>query len=328
MRTPLTLGILTGLAVSAVSVSSATTAHAGNDIGVIVTGESWIQPQLAAQIESWLTQHGHTLVPAQLAPEDLDALHQCFASHDEACARNILGPHTTATGVIYARADSRARVAGAPDVTLTAYWLDKGHGPIGENRICPRCTDQSLRTTADGILKKLIGGADLGHAKLKSNPPGARITIDGQPIGVTPLDWDLPPGKHTIQMDTPGHQSQSQDIHVESNKSRLVVMTLPPEGGDHDRGTTLPRWVPLAATITGGAALVAGGALIAVDQDPEPDRHFYYDTVPLGVGLAIGGAVVGGLGAYWLLFRSPGTTSSPVASFTSDTAYIGWLGRF
>lgn len=321
MRTPLALGLLTGLAFSAAA------AHAGNDIGVIVTGESWIQPQLAAQIESWLTQHGHTLVPAQLAPEDLDALHQCFASRDEACARNILGPHTTATGIIYARADSKARVAGTPDVTLTAYWLDKGHGPIGENRICPRCTDQSLRTTADDVLKKLIGGADLGHAKLKSNPPGARITIDGQPIGVTPLDWDLPPGKHTIQMDTPGHKSQSQAIGIESNKSRLVVMTLPPEGSDHDRGTTLPRWVPLAATITGGAALVAGGALIVFGR-PDPDERYYNRTWPAGIGVATGGAIIGGLGAYWLLFRSPGTTSSPVASFTSDTAYLGWLGRF
>ena len=69
--------------------------------------------------------------------------------------------------------------------------------------------------------------------------------------------------------------------------------------------------------------------MIAIDEDPSRSTKMTYrDTAPAGVGFAIGGAVIGGIGAYLLWFRSPKTTSTPVAAFTSDTAYIGWLGRF
>ena len=50
------------------------------------------------------------------------------------------------------------------------------------------------------------------------------------------------------------------------------------------------------------------------------------DTGPAGVALMLGGAVVGGAGAF-LLFRSPGS-SAPVAALGHDGAYVGWIGRF
>jgi hypothetical protein len=37
---------------------------------------------------------------------------------------------------------------------------------------------------------------------------------------------------------------------------------------------------------------------------------------------------LGAVGAYLLWSRSPQSASTPVASFTDDTAYVGWLGRF
>ena len=170
--------------------------------------------------------------------------------------------------------------------------------------------------------------------KLKSAPPGATIKIDGQAIGVAPLDWDLTPGKHTIEMDKSGLKPAARDVVVTSNKSDLVVITLTADGSEPHEETssfTLPRWVSLTAVIGGGVAIAAGGVLIAVDQDASKVRtpnRYYYDTAPTGVGLAIGGAVVGGLGAYFFWFRSPAKESAPVAAFTSDSAYIGWAGRF
>jgi len=170
------------------------------------------------------------------------------------------------------------------------------------------------------------GGDAVGHVKLKSTPPGAKITIDGQPIGVTPLDWDLPPGKHTIQMDKAGFQPQSRDLVVASNKTDLFAMKLTASGDDEQGGSS--RLIPIGLLAVGGAALVTGGVLIAIDPKPDPNQRYYRRTEPPGIGVAVGGAVVGAIGAYMLWFRSPSTTSTPVATFTSDTAYIGWLGRF
>src|SRR4051812_16614476 len=188
MRTVITLALLIALG---------SPARAGGDVGVIVTGESSMQPQIVAQIESWLSQHGHTLVPSPLPPEAVTALIDCFVIEDQGCARSIIEKRAKSTTMVYAKLDTKNASNGTRDVTLTAYWFDKGHDAITERKTCQHCTDQAMRTTADEIMKKLVGGGAVGHVKLKSVPPGARITIDGQPIGVTPLDWDLPPGKHT-----------------------------------------------------------------------------------------------------------------------------------
>lgn len=320
MRTVITLALLIALG---------SPARAEGGVGVIVTGEGSMQPQLAAQIEGWLSQHGHTLVPSPLPPEAITALIDCFVIEDQSCARGIVEKRAKATSMLFARLDTKSNASnGTRDVTLTAYWFDKGHDAIGERKTCQRCTDQLLRTTADEIMKKLVGGGDLGHVKLKSIPSGARISIDGQAIGVTPLDWDLPPGKHTILMDKAGLQPVSRSIAVVSDRTEALTMQLAASGANDD-GSKLPRFVPIGLLAAGGALLVTGAVMIAIDEDPSIDGgKTYRNTGPAGVGLAIGGAVVGGVGAYLLWSRSPRTTSTPVAAFTSDTAYIGWLGRF
>lgn len=316
-RAALTLAVLLALA---------SPARAGGDVGVIVTGEGSIQPQLAAQIESWLSQHGHTLVPSPLPPEAITALVDCFAIANQGCARDVIERRARTTSMVYAHVETADD--GTRDVTLTAYWFDKGHDAIAERKTCEHCTDQSLRTTADEVMKKLVGGSAAGHVKLKSTPAGARISIDGKPIGVTPLDWDLLPGKHTIQMDKLGLQTASRTIVVVSNQTDTLTMDLVPGESDHG-GHRLQRIIPLAALATGGALLITGIVYIAIDQDPGPHAPpRIYDTARLGTGLAIGGVLVGGVGAYLMWFRSPKTTSTPVVAFTSDTAYIGWLGRF
>jgi len=317
--TAFTLGVLIALAAPA---------HAGSDIGVVVTGENWMQPQLVAQIETWLSQHGHSLV--QLPPDALAALKQCFVNNNDlGCARGVVDKLPKTSGVIYAGVDSKNAAGDTPDVTLTAYWFDKGHDAIAERKNCLRCTDQLLRTATDEILKKLVGGGDLGHLKLKSAPPGARISIDGQPIGVTPLDWDLPPGKHTITIDKAGYKPASQERMVQSNKSDLVVMTLTADGSDsREEGGGPSRTVAWTVAGVGAAGVVAGLGLIVFSPGPDPNQRYYYRTWPPGIGVAVGGAALAGLGAYWLWFRSPKTTSAPVAAVTGDTAYVGWLGSF
>jgi len=311
----------------ALLIALSASARAGADVGVIVTGEASMQPQLAAQIESWLSQHGHTLVPSPLPPEAVTVLIDCFVIEDQGCARGIIEKRAKSASMVYVRLDTKNASNGTRDVTLTAYWFDKGHDTITESKTCQHCTDQAMRTAAAEIMKKLVGDGAVGHVKLKSVPPGARITIDGQAIGVTPLDWDLPPGKHTILMDKAPLQPASRDIVVASDKTELLTLELAPPV--HDNGGGLPRFVPLGLLATGGALLVTGGVMYAFDQDPVPSEpETIHNTGPTGVGLAITGVVAGGVGAYLLWFRSPRKTSTPVAVVTSDTAYIGWLGQF
>jgi len=309
----------------AVLLALASSARAGGDVGVIVTGEGSVQPQLAAQIEGWLSQHGHTLVPSPLPPEAITALDDCFALENQGCARDVIERRARTPSMVYAHVETASD--GTRDLTLTAYWFDKGHDAIAERKTCEHCTAQSLRTTADELMKKLVGGSDVGHVKLKSTPTGARITIDGKLIGVTPLDWDLLPGKHTIQMTLPGVQPASRAIVVVSNQTATVTMDLVPGDDDHDQHPS--RIIPFTLLGVGGALAITGIVLIAIDRDPGPDEPMKFrNSAPTGALYLATGLVAGGVGAYLMWFRSPRATSTPVAAFTSDSAYIGWLGRF
>jgi hypothetical protein len=320
------LTIVLGLALAALTALRSP-ARADGDVGVIVTGEGSMQPQLAAQIADWLSRHGHTLVPSPLPSDAITALIDCVVIADRGCAREIVEKRGKSTRMVFAQVDSKNDAgSGTRDVTLTAYWFDKGHDAVAERKICQRCTAQSLRLTADEIMRKLVGSGN-GQVKLKSNPMGA-IIIDGQAIGVTPLDWDLPRGKHAVEMDKPGFLPASREIVVMSDQTDIVAMDLAP-AVQPERGTPWSRIVPIAMVIGGGAAVVAGGVMVAIDQDlGPPEPPVIRNTAPAGVALMIGGAVVGGAGAYLLWFRSPRMASTPVASISSDSAYVGWLGQF
>src|SRR5215510_12680607 len=110
----------------AVALAFAAPARAA-EVGVVVTGESWMQPQLTAQIESWLSQHGHTLVRTPLPPDAINALNDCFVLGDQACARDVIDKLARSPAVVYARLDSRANGSATPDLALTVYWFTKGH---------------------------------------------------------------------------------------------------------------------------------------------------------------------------------------------------------
>jgi hypothetical protein len=306
------------------------TAHAGADVGVIVTGDGAIQPQLAAQLESWLGQHGHTLVPSPLPPDAVTALVDCFATEDQGCARAVIEKRAKPSTIVYTRIDAKSNAtSGARDIVLTAYLFEKGHDTLAERKACERCTDQALRTTADDLLNKLVGaGAPPGQVKLTSRPPSAKITIDGKPTGFTPLDWDLPVGRHTIAVSKPGYTTSTREVVVESNKTQPVAFELTrptatrPDDGDR------PAW-PMVAVITGGA-LVVGGAVVALipSKSGQQDPARVLDTRKTGLAIAVSGAAIGAVGAYFRWFRSDDARSAPVAAITSDSALVGWAGRF
>lgn len=297
-------------------------------VGVVVTGDGSMQPQLAAQIERWLSGHGHRLVASPLPPEAITQLIDCFVLEDQGCARGVVEQRAKSSSLVFARVDAKNNASnGTLDVTLTAYWLAKGADAVVQTTTCQPCTDQSLRSAADEIMKRLAGDGGEGQVKLRSTPVGARITIDGEAIGVTPLDWDLPAGKHTIEMELQGYEPSLRKITVVANTSRELTLELEHPRHDH-QGSVWRRFGPPALTIGGAALLVGGGVMIAVDQDrvgsEEPEIH---NTAPAGVGMMIGGAIVGGVGAYLWFFRHE-SQSAPIAAFTGSSGYVGWVRRF
>jgi hypothetical protein len=69
----------------------------------------------------------------------------------------------------------------------------------------------------------------VGTLRIDSTPQGARVFIDRQAAGVTPLEVpDLRAGSHVVRVDADGHVPWSSAIRVIADRQTRVHTTLAP----------------------------------------------------------------------------------------------------
>ena len=93
-----------------------------------------------------------------------------------------------------------------------------------ESRVIPVTINAGVQTAQYIELQSvpLTGGLDL-----RSEPSGAKVTVDGQKRGATPLRViELPPGDHEILFDAPGG-SLKQSVHIDAGVTTQVTMRMP-----------------------------------------------------------------------------------------------------
>ncbi|NVB82674.1 MAG: hypothetical protein HOV81_30130 [Kofleriaceae bacterium] len=250
---------------------AATTARA-EQIGVVVTGEPTLQPQVVSQLEGWLRDRGRTVVPGALEPSAINTLIDCFVLEDLGCARGVVDQRSKAKSIVFARVETMPAEDGRRNVFITGTLFQKEHESITEKRTCARCNEKSLHDTVDELMLALL-----------HEPP--------------------PPAE------TARSTSASGDSEAERGGSRILPYTL---------------------IGIGAVALVAGGIMIAIDDDEPtpvgPQQPRYNDTMTGGIVLGIAGAAALGTGIY--LYLRSGSKSAPVAAVSSDSAVVGWAGRF
>lgn len=166
----------------------ALSAYAGNEVGVVVTGEGAMVPQTLAAVEGWLTQHGRVVIAAPLPPDAISELLTCFVIGHLNCARDIIDARARSGTVIYAEVDARP---GTRDITLTVYWFDKGRAGFVERSACERCSNEALGSATNDLLTKLT------HAAGSAGGPGRP---DQAEIAAVPLTDKRParPGRSRV----------------------------------------------------------------------------------------------------------------------------------
>ena len=295
------------------------------DIGVVVTGEATLQPQLVAQVAGWLRQHDQGVAAAALEPDAVNALIDCFVIEDEACARKLVETRAKVTTIVFVRVDAAAGPNGSRDVTLTGYWFAKGQPTITEKRTCEKCMDPPLRAATDDLMGALsrAGFHENGHCKLTSTPTGASIVVDGKNVGVTPWEADLAPGDHQVELHA-GERSATRILTVRRGETTAleVPLPVPPPTPSH--------LVPIVVIGAGVAIAITGGIVYAQFEADDPARRpqprDLADTHGLGIGIGVVGLAAIGAGVY--LWIHAGATSTPVAAAVPGGATIGWAGRF
>jgi hypothetical protein len=139
-----------------VLASLVTTPAYAERVGVVVTGEATVQPQVAAQLERWLHDHGREVVPGPLEPEAINTLIDCFVLEDLGCARGVVDTRSKSRAVVFTRAETTQNPDGTRDIAITGYWFQKDHDALAERRVCTKCNDGTLHATVDELMLALV----------------------------------------------------------------------------------------------------------------------------------------------------------------------------
>ncbi len=168
----------------------------------------------------------------------------------------------------------------AAGITGVALWRRSYVGPsVAETSVAspaPAITPPSATTpppTAAETPPPVAGGL-----RIESDPPGARVRVNGQAKGQTPLELsDLPLGDYEVQLDQKGYESQSRRVTLSAaapaGQLRTKLVRLSPASGAAEIVSTPPGATvtidgkPAGRTPLSAAALPVGSRTVRLTLD-------------------------------------------------------------
>jgi hypothetical protein len=167
---------------------------------------------------------------------------------------------------------------------------------------------------------------------IRSRPAGARLALDGEPMGRTPVDRELPAGVHKLELAAEGYDSLERTLTAVNGVDETLDVDL----------VVLPSKLPLralgwTALAVGVAALVGSVWAESIDGQelacaPSERDHLGHcprvrSTRVLGALLAGLGAASATIGGVWLYLGVLGSPRS-AAEAAAQTAGVGVTGHF
>jgi len=269
----------------------ASTSVARADVGVVVTGEATLQPQLLSQLETWLRRHGHSIYASALEPDAINTLIDCYVVEDLNCARKVIEARAKSTAIVYARVESAPAANGTRDISIVGYWMEKGHDMMAERRTCQKCTEKQMHDIADDLMLSLAA----------TPPANSHVHV--------------PEAKDVVAQPTPDSAS--------------MTAPTPPTIGDDEPHHS--RALPATLIGVGAASIITGVVFLVIKEDPNPvgpQKEHIWDVGTTGAICVGAGAVVAGVGTYLWFRTGHDSSSAPVALVTHDRAILGWAARF
>ncbi|MDP2053710.1 MAG: PEGA domain-containing protein [Acidobacteriota bacterium] len=129
---------------------------------------------------------------------------------------------------VAARVSIDGEERGVTPLTLSlpsgAYVLEVQSGK-SEPRVIPLTIQAGVQTAQYIELQNV---AQTGGLDVRSDPPGARVTIDGQSRGTTPVTVrDLAPGDHQVVIEASGGRKVTQSVRIDAGITAQLVVPLP-----------------------------------------------------------------------------------------------------
>ena len=131
--------------------------------------------------------------------------------------------------------------------------------PVTSQAAAPQ---EAAAGTAKGTSDKKAGALSsrTGRLVVRSEPPGAQVSIDGRARGVTPLTLaNLSPGEHQVVLKANGSEVQ-QTVRVEAGATVSVVAPLMPKA-------SASGWIAIESPVE--LDVFADGALVGTSRSPK-----------------------------------------------------------
>ena len=84
------------------------------------------------------------------------------------------------------------------------------------------------RIFVDLESEKVLG---VGFVSVRTDPPDARIDVDGQRVGLSPLEVPLEAGSHVVRVSKPGFKAAEASVEVGPEERHAVQLRLAPREG-------------------------------------------------------------------------------------------------
>ncbi len=205
-------------------------------------------------------------------------------------------------------------------LNLGVTWSEAdGHceqGFAAFERFFRACTDCPLAQEGERRHSALVVKCSWAVV-VTSDPAGAQVEIDGQPVGRTPVEQSLRAGPHTVVARLDGHETVERQVEMRPNMGQTLMLSLPPiieeapppifvaPAAPPDRTWF---WVATGTSVAGAVMGGTFGVLLNGDLEREAAAENFPDLngarvdakrsavlLQVGVGLAVVGGVVAAL---------------------------------
>jgi hypothetical protein len=211
-----------------------------------------------------------------------------------------------ASGAVVASVDQRCEICGYDELADTVELLGN-----------------ALRRKLESEV------AALPMLAVQSTPPGAQVTVDGEKVGITPLEIAVVEGSHDVRIGKTGYVTQLRRVALVAGVRERVDVVLEHLPGTED-GPKKQTGLKVGGGVSLGlglASIGAGIAFVLLDEQPQKSRcdgddvdiegncHYRYSTLEGGIAaIAVGGAVL-----------ATGIALLVVASKRSRSSRVAWM---
>jgi hypothetical protein len=115
----------------------------------------------------------------------------------------------------------------------------------------PFLLDRTLRPGESAQINVVLEALP-AHLLVASNVSGARVLLDGEPAGTTPLEASPPPGRHRVEVIAPGRITFRATLSLTAGATSRVSAELPLEPVALTRRWWF--WTAIGVAVTGAAA--------------------------------------------------------------------------